>query len=225
LFDMDGTIVDTEPYWIESEMRLVERDGGTWTYQDGLSVVGFALTASAQVLRERGGVKGSDEEIVAQLVAGVLGLIESKGVRWRKGALELMAAVSSAGIPCALVTMSYRNLAEAVVQQLPEGTMSTIIAGDAVTQGKPHPEPYLKAAEALGVDIRQCIGIEDSPTGVTSVESSGAHVIAVPYLLHVDAAPNRSRFTSMADISLDDLRAVCSGITIDRWEHHAHTGY
>ena len=221
---MDGTIVDTEPYWIESEMRLVERDSGTWTYEDGLSVVGFALTTSAQVLRERGGVKGSDEEIVADLISGVLHLIETKGVRWRKGALALMASLVEAGVPCALVTMSYRNLAEAVVRQLPAGTMSVIVAGDAVTHGKPHPEPYRTAAAALGVDITQCVGIEDSPTGIASVEASGAQSIAVPYLLQVDAAPNRSRFTSMADISLDDLRAVCSGITIDRWERTEQHG-
>lgn len=218
LFDMDGTIVDTEPYWIESEMRLVERDSGTWTYEDGLSVVGFALTASAQVLRERGGVIGSDEEIVADLVSGVLHLIETKGVRWRKGALALMAALVDAGVPCALVTMSYRNLAEAVVRQLPAGTMSVIVAGDAVTHGKPHPEPYLTAAAALGVDITKCVGIEDSPTGIASVEASGAHAVAIPYLLNVDSAEGRSRFTSMTDITLDDLRTVCSGTTIDCWE-------
>ncbi len=221
---MDGTIVDTEPYWIESEMRLVERDAGTWTYEDGLSVVGFALTTSAQVLRERGGVNGTDEEIVADLISGVLQLIETKGVRWRNGALTLLAALVDAGVPCALVTMSYRNLAEAVVRQLPVGTMSVIVAGDAVTHGKPHPEPYLTAAAALGVDITQCVGIEDSPTGIASVEASGAHSIAIPYLLHVDALEGRSRFTSMMDISLDDLRTVCAGTTIDRWERTEQHG-
>ena len=225
LFDMDGTIVDTEPYWIESEMRLVDRDGGTWTYEDGLSVVGFALTASAKVLRERGGVIGTDAEIVADLVAGVLDLIETKGVRWRNGALALMAALVEAGVPCALVTMSYRNLAEAVVRQLPAGTMSVIVAGDAVTHGKPHPEPYLTAAAALGVDITHCVGIEDSPTGIASVEASGAHAVAIPYLLQVDAAAGRSRFTSMTDITLDDLRTVCAGTTIDRREHHESAGH
>jgi HAD superfamily hydrolase (TIGR01509 family) len=207
LFDLDGTLVDTEPYWIDSEMALVERDGGSWTYEDGLSLVGSALTASAQVLRSRGGVKGTDEEIVADL------------------ARELLAALREANVPCALVTMSYRVLAEAVVAQLPAGTMAAIVAGDDVAHGKPHPEPYLKAAEALGVDINQCIGIEDSPTGAASVEASGARLIAVPFLVHLDPAPLRNRFNSLASISLQDLHRIMTGDTIDRWEQHEHAAH
>lgn len=222
LFDMDGTIVDTEPYWIAAEMALVERDGGSWTYEDGLALVGSALTKSARVLRERGGVRGTDEEIVNDLVAGVHARIIADGVHWRSGARDLLATLRSLEVPCALVTMSYRVLAEAVAAQLPAGTMSVIVAGDAVTQGKPHPEPYLKAAELLGVDIRQCIGIEDSPTGIASVEASGARAIAVPYLVHVDAAPQRNRFSSLTDISLTDIADILAGATIDRWEQHEH---
>ena len=222
LFDMDGTIVDTEPYWIDAEMALVERDGGSWTYEDGLALVGSALTKSARVLRERGGVRGTDEEIVNDLVAGVHARIVADGVHWRSGARELLATLRSLEVPCALVTMSYRVLAEAVAAQLPAGTMSVIVAGDAVTQGKPHPEPYLKAAELLAVDIRQCIGVEDSPTGIASVEASGARAIAVPYLVHVDAAPQRNRFSSLTDISLTDIADILGGATIDRWEQYEH---
>lgn len=217
LFDLDGTLVDTEPYWIESEMALVERDGGSWTYEDGLSLVGNALTASAQHLRARGGVKGTDEEIVDDLVAGVLERIQTRGVQWRSGARELLAELRAHNVPCALVTMSYRVLADAVVAQMPQGTMSVIVAGDDVTHGKPHPEPYLTAAARLGVDIAQCIGIEDSPTGAASVEASGARLIAVPFLVHLDPAPGRNRFNALSAISMDSLRAIMSGETIDLW--------
>ena len=217
LFDLDGTLVDTEPYWIESEMALVERDGGSWTYEDGLSLVGNALTVSAQHLRDRGGVKGTDEEIVDDLVAGVLERIQTRGVHWRSGARELLAELRAHNVPCALVTMSYRVLADAVVAQMPEGTMSVIVAGDDVTHGKPHPEPYLTAAARLGVNIAQCIGIEDSPTGAASVEASGARLIAVPFLVHLDPAPGRNRFNALSAISMDSLRAIMSGETIDLW--------
>ena len=221
LFDLDGTLVDTEPYWIETEMALVRRDGGTWTHEDGLSLVGFALTHSAQVLRERGGVRGTDEQIVDELVEGVHARIREHGVHWRPGALELLAALRALAVPCALVTMSYRVLAEAVVAQLPAGTISAVIAGDDVAHGKPHPEPYLKAAETLGVEIGRCIGIEDSPSGAASVEASGARLIAVPFLVHLDAAPGRSRFSSLADIAVDDLREIMAGSTVDRWDADA----
>lgn len=217
---MDGTIVDTEEYWIESEMALVERDGGSWTHEDGLSLVGSALTHSAQELRRRAGVRGTDEEIVDALVAGVHQRILEHGVHWRTGARELIARLREQNVPCALVTMSYRVLAEAVAAQLPAGSFTVVIAGDDVTHGKPHPEPYLKAAERLGVDIEQCIGVEDSPTGVASVEASGARVIAVPYLVHVPAAAGRSRFPSLARITDEDIASVLAGQCIDRWEHH-----
>lgn len=215
---MDGTIADTEEYWIESEMALVERDGGSWTHEDGLSLVGSALTHSAQELRRRAGVQGTDEEIVDALVRGVHERIVEHGVHWRTGARELIARLHEQGVPCALVTMSYRVLAEAVAAQLPEGSFSAIVAGDDVTHGKPHPEPYLLAARRLGVDITRCIGVEDSPTGVASVEASGARVIAVPYLVHVPPAPGRSRFPSLARIDDEDIAAVLDGATIDRWQ-------
>jgi HAD superfamily hydrolase (TIGR01509 family) len=201
-------------------MALVERDGGAWTYEDGLSLVGSALSKSAQALRARAGVQGTDEEIIDALVGGVHQRILSRGVHWRTGARELIARLREHAVPCALVTMSYRVLAEAVAAQLPAGSVQTIVAGNDVTHGKPHPEPYLTAAARLGVDITQCIGVEDSPTGVASVEASGARVIAVPYLVHVPAAPGRSRFPSLARIGDDELGAVLSGATVDRWDQH-----
>lgn len=217
---MDGTLVDTEEYWIESEMDLVERDGGAWTYEDGLSLVGSALSFSANVLRTRAGVQGTDAEIIAALVDGVHERILARGVHWRTGARELIARLQDQGVPCALVTMSYRKLAEAVAATLPAGSFDTVVAGNDVTHGKPHPEPYLTAAARLGVDITRCIGIEDSPTGVASVEASGARVIAVPYLVHVPAAPGRSRFPSLARIGDDEIAAVLAGATLDRWDQH-----
>jgi len=217
---MDGTLVDTEEYWIEAEMELVERDGGSWTYEDGLSLVGNPLTVSAQHLRNRAGVRGTDEEIVDALVAGVLQRILTRGVHWRTGAREFIARLRDQDVPCALVTMSYRVLADAIAAQLPEGSFQAIIAGDDVTHGKPHPEPYLTAAARLGVDITQCIGVEDSPTGIASVEASGARVIAVPYLVHVPAAAGRSRFASLSHIEAEEISAILSGATVDRWEQH-----
>lgn len=213
---MDGTLVDSEGYWIATEMALVERDGGTWTHEDGLSLIGSGLKHSAGVLRERGGVKGSDEEIVDDLVAGVAALIREHGVVWRPGAREFLASARAADIPLALVTMSYRVLAETIAAQLPEGTFHAVIAGDSVTYGKPHPEPYLTAASAIGVDIRGCIGIEDSPTGLASVEASGARAIGVPCLLEIPAAAGRSRLASLADLSVSDLRDIAAGHVIDR---------
>ena len=83
-------------------------------------------------------------------------------------------------MPNALVTMSWRSLATAVVEALPEGTFAAVVTGDEVEHGKPHPEPYHAAARMLGVEARDCIAIEDSPTGVRSAVAAGVPTIAVP---------------------------------------------
>ena len=218
LFDLDGTLVDTEPYWIEVEMGLAQRDGGAWTHADALTLIGNDLRYSARQLRERAGIRGTDQEIIDDLVAGVARLNAERGIRWRPGARELLDALHEAGVPCAIVTMSYRTLAESVASLLPEGMIATIVGGDEVSQGKPHPEPYLTAAQRLGVDITRCIGIEDSPTGIASVEASGARSIGVPFLLHLHRVDGRSRVESLATVTLDTLREIAAGGVIDEIE-------
>lgn len=215
LWDMDGTLVNTEPYWINAELALAERDGGTWSHEDGLTLVGNDLIFSAQQLRERGGIKGTDLEIVQDLLERVIEQVRTHGIPWRPGAQATMEAVRAAGIPCALVTMSYLNLASVIVEGFPEGTFEAVITGEVVKNGKPHPEPYLVAAEKLGVDIAHCVAIEDSPTGVKSAEAAGAKVLAVKFLVEIPAAPGRNRVETLESIGIDELRAIASGEVID----------
>lgn len=214
-FDMDGTLVNTEHYWIEAELELSQRDGGGWTHDDGYTVIGFDLTHTAQQLRNRGGVKGTDAEIVDDLVRIVGHKIQTKGLSWRPGAEELLNAVNAAGIRTALVTMSYGPLAEIVIGQLPEGTFDVVITGDLVTHGKPHPEPYQKAAELLGVDPTHSVAIEDSPTGIASAEAAGMHSLGIKFFNDIPAKPGRSRAPSLELISVSDLRNIASGKVLD----------
>jgi beta-phosphoglucomutase-like phosphatase (HAD superfamily) len=76
--------------------------------------------------------------------------------------------------------MSYRRFVAPILDGLPEGTFEVVVTGDAVTQGKPHPEPYEKAAAILGVDPRRTLAIEDSNTGARSAEAAGCTVLVVP---------------------------------------------
>jgi HAD superfamily hydrolase (TIGR01509 family) len=106
-------------------------------------------------------------------------------VIWRPGALELLSEVRNAGIPTALVTMSIHRMARHVAsfmpaESFPFGAFDHIVAGDTVTHSKPHPEPYLRGAELLGVDVADCVVIEDSTTGLASAVASGALAIGVP---------------------------------------------
>jgi HAD superfamily hydrolase (TIGR01509 family) len=207
LWDMDGTLVDTEPYWIVEETLLVTEYGGSWTEEDAHSLVGNDLAASAKYIQEVGGVPLPAEEIIDRLLERVIERVQVS-IPWRPGARELLAELNARGVPCALVTMSYQNLAQAVVAALPTGSFRTVVAGDDVTHGKPHPEPYLLAASRLGVAPESCVAIEDSLTGVTSAERAGVPVLAVEHLVPIPAAPGRTVVTSLKDWTADDLSAL-----------------
>lgn len=199
LWDMDGTLVDTEPYWIAAEYALVEAHGGTWSDAHAHALVGSDLLVAGAYIREHGSVDLEPAQIVAALLEHVISRVREH-TPWQPGAADLLADLRAAGIPCALVTMSYRELASAVTSQLPEGSFALTIAGDDVQFGKPHPEPYLRAAAALGVDPADCVAIEDSPTGVASAEAAGCHTLAVPHVAHVAADPGRTIVPSLVGI-------------------------
>jgi HAD superfamily hydrolase (TIGR01509 family) len=188
---MDGTLVDTEPYWIEEEFELVAEYGGSWTEEHARNLVGNDLIVSANYIRDRGGVTLSPEQIIDRLLARVVARVEVH-LPWRPGARSLLASLVAAGVPCALVTMSYQVLAQAVVAALPTGSFRTVVAGDDVAHGKPHPEPYLMAAERLGVQPEACVAIEDSLTGVTSAEAAKVPTLAVEHLIEIPPAAGRT---------------------------------
>lgn len=212
---MDGTLVDTEPYWINAEMELAAQAGGLWTREDGLSLVGFALLKSAQILKERAGLLGSHEEIVTSLLTLVANQMRENGIPWQEGARELLTELQQSQVPCALVTMSYPLLSDVMVEALPPSTFDAIVTGDVVTNGKPHPEPYLLAAKKLGVDIRDCVAIEDSPSGVASAEAAGARTIVVPHLINIPAQNGRSRISSLTQLSMERLAKIANGEVLD----------
>jgi HAD superfamily hydrolase (TIGR01509 family) len=197
---MDGTLVDTEPYWIEVEYALVEQYGGTWSVEHALNLVGNDLLLSGEYIREHGGVPLPAEEIVERLLDGVIARIQDQ-VPWRDGAVELLGELKDAGVPCGLVTMSYERFVAPVLAALPEGSFATVVTGDNVTVGKPHPEPYLTAARLLGVDPRDCLAIEDSNTGAKSAEAAGCTVLVVPN--HVPVLEGERRVFRDSLVGLD----------------------
>jgi beta-phosphoglucomutase-like phosphatase (HAD superfamily) len=207
LWDMDGTLVDTEPYWFAAEFELVAEFGGTWSDADAHSLVGFDLLASAHELRTRGGVRLEPVDLVERLLDGVIARVAEE-LPWRPGAPELLAQCVAAGIPCVLVTMSWRRLADALIAAAPSGSFAASITGDEVSNGKPDPEPYLAAAATLGVDPAQCVAIEDSPTGVASALAAGCATLGVPHVVPVAAAPGLTLVDSLVGLGVPDLRRL-----------------
>lgn len=187
LWDFDGTLVDTEPYWMKAEYRLVESYGGTWTHEDALALVGNDLLVSGRYIIERTGIPLTPVEVVDRLLDDVVAQLREH-IPWRPGARELLADLLAEDVPCGMVTMSYQRFVAPVIEALPEETFRAVVTGEVVSQGKPHPEPYLEGAARLGLDPATCIAIEDSVTGSTSSIAAGCPTVVVP--LHV-AVPKR----------------------------------
>lgn len=204
LWDMDGTLVDTEPYWIAEERQLVERHGGVWTDEHAHQLVGNDLLVSAAYILAHSPIELTAVEIVHELLAGVVARV-GEHVPWRPGAPELLASLVAAGVPCALVTMSWESLATAVVKQLPAGTFAAVVTGDIVSHGKPHPEPYLAAARLLGAQTGACIAIEDSPPGVASAVAAGIPTIAVPHQVPVPQTAGAVQIPTLVSLEPGDL--------------------
>ena len=204
LWDMDGTLVDTEPYWMGAEHALVEAYGGVWTDERAHQLVGNDLLVSAEYLRAHSPIDLSPLDVVLELLASVVASVKAH-VPWRPGARELLESLAAQGVPCALVTMSWEPLATAVVSNLPHGSFAAVVTGDVVLHGKPHPEPYLTAARMLGVDIGACVAIEDSPPGVASAVAAGVPTIAVPHHVEVPETIGAVQISTLAGLTPHDL--------------------
>ncbi|MGW9403905.1 HAD family hydrolase [Arthrobacter sp. NPDC055585] len=208
-WDLDGTIVDTEPYWIQAEKDLVAEYGGSWTDEDALELVGQALSYSARRLQQAG-VPLPVEDVIAALTEKVAARIRVQ-VPWRPGARELLEELAGASVPCAMVTMSTGPLARLVADQLPAGTFRLLVTGEMVQRGKPHPEPYQLAFEQLaagfpGLSKTRCAALEDSYPGYTSARAAGLAAVAIPHLIELPADPQRIQWSTLAGRTLQDLQ-------------------
>ena len=206
LFDHDGTLVDTEPVWAAAKVALTAEFGGTWPEQDTLDCLGLSMQFTLDRLRERG-VNLPDEEINDLLVAKVHETLAQQRVEFLPGIERFLSEVHDAQIPAAIVTNATTSVARRTANAAPEGTFSVIIGNDETTNPKPDPQPYLLAAERLGVDPTQCVTLEDSPSGVRSATAAGMRVIVVPGELEVPAELGTARLKH-EELTLEAVRAL-----------------
>ncbi|GAA0946446.1 HAD family phosphatase [Kribbella koreensis] len=206
LWDMDGTLVDSEPVWVRVQIAVLAELGATWTAEDSLALVGSDLSDALKVWMAQlpEGLIEPDE-LAGRIYGEVIRTLKEE-VEVRPGALELLTGLKAAGIPCALVSASYRTMIEAVLSHLPPDLFDVVVAGDEVTNGKPHPEPYLTAMAELGVEPANCVVIEDSPGGTQAGTAAGAFVVAVPQWVTIPPAPRRLVLESLESLSPDALR-------------------
>ena len=208
LWDMDGTLVDSEPYWLLSESALAEDYGKVWTQESGNYLIGKSLYESSAFLKDHLDIKDlSAQQIIDRLPDSVLSKLQHS-LPWRPGALELLMELKQAGVKTALVTMSLRRMALAVAEAIPFQAFDVVVAGDDVTHGKPHPEPYEKAAALLGFKPSECIAIEDSTTGLRSAEAAGCLPLGIVNLMPLEQTGTRVIRQSLTGMNLEALRGL-----------------
>jgi HAD superfamily hydrolase (TIGR01509 family) len=206
LWDMDGTLLDSEPVWARAQIDLLTSLGAIWTVEDCVNLVGSDLSDALLAWMARIPEGAIEPEELAERIYGEVVSSLKEEVEFRPGAVELLQALKAEGIPCALVSASYRVMIDAVLAHLPPDLYDVVVAGDEVNHGKPHPEPYLTAARELGVDPADCIVIEDSPGGTASGTAAGAFVIAVPQWVMIPDAPRRLVVESLEPFTPAALR-------------------
>ncbi|WP_028267290.1 HAD family hydrolase [Arthrobacter sp. MA-N2] len=211
LWDMDGTLVDTEPYWIAAERALVESHGGGWSHEQAMQLVGQSLMHSAGLLQSAG-VNLAKREIVDTLSGHVIERLRVE-VPWRPGAKELLDELYQRGVRCALVTMSEGPMAREVVANLPKPYFEFLVTGDIVNQGKPHPEAYLTAVERLGhtdpeLTKDHCVALEDSVPGVAAAIASGVVTVGIPHQMPLPEDPSRTTWDTLQGRKVADLEAL-----------------
>lgn len=206
---MDGTLVDSEHYWMKAERELASRYPGDWHSEDGLAIVGLSLYESAKIMKQKMQIHDMQPiEIMNFLTETVVSGLRTE-IPWRPGARELLLELRQAGIKTALVTMSLRRMALEVANSVGFDAFDVVVAGDDVTLGKPHPEPYLKAAEFLGVDINHCIAIEDSNNGLKSAIAAGTVALGIPNFVELEASDACTIWPTLEGVTVDQLSDLC----------------
>lgn len=206
LFDMDGTVVDTEKYWDMAEHGFFADRGVHWTSEMGKDITGMALVDSVTAMARKTGLDLNIPDAIDEMNQRVHDLVMERGAPWLPGALETLELAKSLGIKTALVTSSWRIFTQAVIDQGPAGAFDTVVAGDEVKNGKPHPEPYAKAARRLGTEAKYCMAFEDSPSGANSAVAAGAMTFVLPGNNPVSPDLDVTLIDSLEDIDLAWLK-------------------
>jgi HAD superfamily hydrolase (TIGR01509 family) len=207
LFDMDGTLLDSEKLWdlaLEDTARWL---GGELSEAARQAMVGSNMAVSIVILHGDLDIEANPEASAAYLTQRTAEHF-ARPIPWRTGAQDLVRAVHDAAIPAALVTSTHRHLADLALRTIGAENFAAVICGDEVDHPKPDPEPYLRAAHMLGVDPRACVAIEDSLTGLASAEAAGCRVIAVPCEIAIPYSPRRTRWESLQGRTVEDLRQL-----------------
>jgi HAD superfamily hydrolase (TIGR01509 family) len=215
LFDMDGTLVDSEKLWDISLAALYAELGGTMTPQVRASMVGGSAEDTIQTVYTDLGLEHDPAAMAesSRWLHDYTAELFDGGLPWCAGARELLEALAAEGTPMALVTNTQRFLTDRALNSIGRHYFSVTVCGDEVPRGKPSPDPYQRAAALLKLHPGACLAVEDSVTGTAAAEGAGCPVLVVPNDVAVPDGPRRHHVSSLVGLGVADLRRI-----------HAHLG-
>ena len=207
LFDMDGTLVDSERLWTVAMDRVAVQLGGDMSPAVRASMVGQPVPAAVELLLADLG-SSADAASTTALLLAITAEVFAEDLLWQPGAQELIDAIRDAGLRTALVTNSPRSLVDVALDLLGDHRFDATICGDEVTRGKPDPDPYLQAMDLLGLTAAQCLAVEDSPSGTAAAVAAGIPVLVVPSEVEVPEGPGRIFATSLLGATVEELQHI-----------------
>jgi HAD superfamily hydrolase (TIGR01509 family) len=223
LFDMDGTLVDSERLWSAAMDRVAGELGGALSPAARARTVGQAVPLSVGIMLEDIGAAESVESTV-ELLLTITGEIFAAELLWQPGAEELIDAIRAAGLKTALVTNSPRSLVDVALDMLGDHRFDVTICGDEVVRGKPDPYPYLRATELLGLTADAVLAVEDSPSGTQAAVDAQIPVLVVPSVVAVPEGPGRIFASSLLGATVEELRHLHREFARSRHAPHVGAG-
>lgn len=210
LWDMDGTLLDSEKLWDVAVRELAREHGREMTDEIRHALIGASGPNALRIMFTGLGIEPTRAALVAagEFLERRVTELMTGPIPWRPGAVEALAMIHAAGVPAALVTNTKRSLTELALNTLGRANFAVTVCGDEVPHGKPEPDVYLRAAALLGVDPRDCVAVEDSVTGSAAAAAAGCAVLVVPCEIAVPAAPGLIFRESLTGLSMADLIAV-----------------
>lgn len=207
LLDMDGTLIDSEPIWFDTEVAVLAAHGYRLGPEHRQHVMGKPAPVSTAYLLRVSGVPLTAAELDVLITDAVVERLR-EGVDLMPGAKQLLTELDAAGVPAALVSASTRRIVDASLGSIGPEHFAYTVSGDDVTRNKPNPDPYLRAADLIGVDPEHCVVIEDTPTGAAAGLAAGCLVVGVPHEVPIPAAPRLTTVRSLLDVDLARLRGL-----------------
>lgn len=212
-FDMDGLLVDSEPEWLKSESEITAAYGYQWTSQDQVACLGGPLSRVGQYMHDKCNQAETPDFFTNKLVD-----VQSERMRshtpFMPGAYELVQDLQRNGVKTGLVSASPRIIVDAVLDNVGAELFPFSISSDDVERTKPHPDAYLKAAQITNSAIGNCLVFEDSLTGVGAATSSGAWLVAVPHLVHVDESERVRVIKSLEQLNFPKIQELFKDFSI-----------